>query len=397
MGEVKKKVHGLRLRGETYYADTSVKGKKIFKKIGKVSLTEAKIALNQILSNASNASDTPDAKNINNVINPKILTIHDILVGYSNAEVKDLVSFKSRQFYFKALDRLLGNEIIENLRISKIREYQKTRQSEKRKIGHTITENFVNIPYINSEVKELIRAIKWAIKERLIDFNPINGIDKLKENRPKKIMLDEGQENGEQWRKLFNALGEKNRYSGKLTLRGRKTKLKYLIQYKTGMRIGEVNALEHNWINETTMRIYLPEYATKSRKERIIPIDRELIEAINKFKIDIKDTKYNHHKYLFFNKNTNNHDKMSFDTFKNAIKRAGLPDGITSHALRRTRGTIWDVIDERASMEALGHSDFQIHRKHYTNVTSDRFDKLIKNFDNSLDSKSNLILKETVI
>ena len=55
---------------------------------------------------------------------------------------------------------------------------------------------------------------------------------------------------------------------------------------------------------------------------------------------------------------------------------------MTSHALRRTRGTIWDNIDERASMEVLGHSDDKVHRKHYTIVSEERIRALADNSDN---------------
>lgn len=376
MGKITRKSAGLRLRGEVYYADTTANGVRITQRIGKVNETTAKAILSKLISDAFKEGHFPK-KEVNSS------TIYDICVDYSNKKLAFIKSKDTRKYLFIPITRLLGNKIAKDLRISEVEEYRRVRLSEKKKINGKEIDKLVSISTVNHEVKELLIALQWAVRERLLEYNPIAGIEHLKEPAPAKIMLDKGVESGDDWRRLYNAVGEKNRHSGKITIRGKKTKLKFLMQYKTGMRIGEINQLQHTWIDQIAMKINLPGDITKSEKPRTIPVDMELIQAINDYKSDCANTPLSNDKYLFYNPLTKNHDKRSYRAFNNAIDRAGLTGcGITSHALRRTRGTIWDGIDERASMEVLGHSDHKVHRRHYTEVTEDRIRNLVQDPDN---------------
>jgi len=371
LGKATRKITGLRLRGDVYYADTTANGVRISQRIGKVSERDARAILSELISRAFKEQYFPEKEEIKGDQKLRL-----ILNEYGTKKLQYVKSFSTRVFMLKPLDRLLGNRIAKDLRISDVEEYRRIRLSEKKTIGGRPTEQPVSISTVNHEVKELLSALQWATRERLLEFNPIAGIEHLKEPDPKKIMLDKGKESGMDWLRLYNSIGEKHRATGKLTIRGKKDRLKFLIQYKTGMRIGEVNAIEHSWIDQVNRYIYLPAEATKAQRAREIPIDLETIQAINEFRADAAGSKYSHDKYLFFNPRSGEHDKRSYKAFNNAVKRAGLSKEITSHALRRTRGTIWDSVDERASMEVLGHSDYKVHRKHYTEVTEDRIRSL---------------------
>jgi len=375
MGKKTRKTTGLRLRGEVYYADTTANGIPLTGRIGKVSERDAKAILAKMVSDCFKEKHFPKKEE-------NSYTVHDICALYSTKKLAFKKSADTRQYLFIPLVRLLGNKLASDLRIYDVEEYQRVRLTEKKKVGKNITDEPISPVTVNRETNELCSAFAWAVKNRLLDFNPIAGVEKLKEPDPKKIMLDKGIESGTDWLRLYNAIGEKHRSTGKLTIRGKKDRLKFLIQYKTGMRIGEVNAIEHSWIDQVNRYIYLPAEATKAQRAREIPIDLETIQAINSYRTDATNTKYAHDKYLFYNPKTGSHDKRSYKAFNNAVKRAGLSKEITSHALRRTRGTIWDGIDERASMEVLGHSDHKVHRKHYTEVTEDRIKKLISDSDN---------------
>lgn len=377
MGKATRKITGLRLRGGVYYADTTANGVRISQRIGKVSERDARAILSELISRAFKEQYFPGKEEEKG---NSILRV--ILNDYGTKKLQYVKSFSTRVFMLKPLDRLLGNRITKDLRISDVEEYRRIRLSEKKTIGGRPTDQPVSISTVNHEVKELLSALQWAVRERLLEYNPIAGIEHLKEPDPKKIMLDKGKESGMDWLRLYNSIGERHRSTGKLTIRGKKDRLKFLIQYKTGMRIGEVNAIEHTWIDQISGYIYLPAEATKAQKPRKIPIDIETIQAINSYRTDATNTKYAHDKYLFYNHRTGTHDNRSYKAFNNAVKRAGLSKEITSHALRRTRGTIWDSVDERASMEVLGHSDYKVHRKHYTEVTEDRIKKLISDSDN---------------
>jgi integrase len=381
MGKTTRKITGLRLRGDVYYADTRANGIRISQRIGKVSESTAKAILSKLISDAFKNEYFPK-----NNIDDQLL--RSILNDYGKKKLFFTKSFETRYYLLKPLDRLLGFKTASELRISDVEEYRRARLKERKKINGKEIDQLVSVSTVNHEVKELLIALQWAVRERLIEFNPIAGIEHLKEPDPEKIMLDDGDESGDEWRRLYNAIGERDRWRGRLTLRGKKDRLKFMIQYKTGMRIGEVNQIEYAWIDQIAMRIHIPADKTKSQKPRSIPIDMELVQAITEYRADIAKSPLLHDRYLFYNPKTGTHEKRSFRAFRNAVERAGLSPDITSHALRRTRGTIWDGIDERASMEVLGHSDKKVHRRHYTKVTEDRIDNLVGRADNKPSPKS---------
>ena len=369
MGKKTRKITGLRQKGEVWYIDTTIKGCRLTERIGAVSARVAEAALAKRKSEIYEGAYFPQKK-VSSAL------VREICGEYVVKKLSYIKSCDTRIHLFKALDRHIGQFPAKDLRISDVEEYRRKRLQERSRQGKQIS-----IRTVNAEVKELLMAFQWALRERLLEFNPIAGIEHLKEPEPKKIMLDNGTENGIGWLRLYNAIGEKHRSTGELTIRGHKTRLKFLIQYKTGMRIGEVNALQHNWIDQIKMRIHLPDHATKANKSRTIPIDIDTVQAITDYRAlcaQEKYSRYNSDKWLFVNPTTGQHDKRSEKSLKLALERAGMDgQGITSHALRRTRGTIWDGIDERASMEVLGHSDHKVHRKHYTIVTEDRMRNLV--------------------
>lgn len=384
MGKITRKISGLRFKGEVYYADTTANGIRICERIGRVSEQKAKAILSKLISDAFEGKHFTKKTNTG-------LTVKSVCTEYCTKKLEYVKSKATRLYLFIPLDRLLGNRIVKDLRISDVEEYRRTRLSEKKKVNGKEIDKLISISTVNHEVKELLIALQWAVKERLIEYNPIAGIDHLKEPAPAKVMLDKGKEWGAEWIKLYNAIGERERYHGALTIRGKKDRLRFLIQYKTGMRIGEVNAIQHSWVDSFTMNIRLLADATKAQKTRTIPIDLETIQAIADYRADCVGKNWANDTYLFYNPRTKTHDKTSYHAFNNAVERAGLSgSGITSHALRRTRGTIWDGIDERASMEVLGHSDTKVHRKHYTEVTEDRVRALITDPANIPPTKSKL-------
>lgn len=370
----KQHAKGLRLRGDVYYAHTRVDGIPIEQRIGKVSESQAKIILSKLIA------ETYENKFIDKK-QENFIKINELLIEYSTKKLKFVKSSQTRLHLLKPLIRLLGESVVKNLRISGVEQYRRTRLSEPKTSNGRILKQTVSISTVNHEVKELLIALQWAVRERIIEFNPIAGIEHLREPEPEKVMLDKGSENGNDWLRLYNAIGEKHRQSGKLTVRGMKNRLKFYIQYHTGMRIGEVNKIEYAWIDQINMRLNLPADKTKAQKGRSIPISIDIVQQISEYVDATKNTPYYSPIFIFYNPKTGSHEKSSYKAFSNAAERAGLA-GITSHALRRTRGTIWDGIDERASMEALGHADYKVHRKHYTKVTADRLSALIKSADN---------------
>lgn len=361
-------MQGIRYRGETAYFHTTFMGYELTERIGPVSPREAAAILAKRKTEILEGVYIPDKKKTSYLL-------CELLDEYYDKKLIHIKSAETRKYYLKALDSHLGSLSVDALTVSDVEQYQRNRLCEHRTIkckdgdkqGKKITENTVN-----HETNELMMALDWAVTNRLIKYNPIKALRKLKEPDPQRIQLDEGKEDGDEWQKLYNAIGERHRLTNKLTSRGIKNRLKFLIQYKTGMRISEVNQLQWNWIDLFKLTISLPGQVTKNGKPRTIPIDRDLSQAI-------ADFPKTHDVWMFYNKQTGSHEVSSYRAINNAVTRAGLSDSITSHALRRTRATIWDGIDERASCEALGHTgrDGQkTHRQHYSILTDDRMNSL---------------------
>ena len=165
MGKKTRKTAGLRLRGGVYYADTTANGIRISERIGRVSETAAKAILSKFISDAFTGEHFKKAQ----TYSP---TVHDICADYSNKKLAFVKSCETRMYLFKPIDRLLGNVIAKDLRISAVEEYRRIRLSEKKTIGGREVNKNISIRTVNREVDELSNALRWALRDRIIEYNP---------------------------------------------------------------------------------------------------------------------------------------------------------------------------------------------------------------------------------
>jgi integrase len=214
-------------------------------------------------------------------------------------------------------------------------------------------------------------ALNWAVKDRLIAYNPILSVLPLKEQAPKKVMLDDGTENGPEWQKLYNAAATPTRGKLKKNFKNQQSKLQQLIflQYKTGMRQSEVCGLRWSYVDLIAKVIRLPASATKNGLPRVIPLYDEVVQMLSEISKE--------HENVFWGRG--DRPLLSYEkAFCRAVEDAGLPKSITTHALRRTRLQIWDRVSIDLSCSAGGHQDKRVHQKHYTEAKPDMLQALVK-------------------
>jgi len=147
----------------------------------------------------------------------------------------------------------------------------------------------------------------------------------------------------------------------------------YLTAFLTGMRLGELLNLKWNSVDMKIQTLKIEctrSFTTKSKKERIIPINKTLFELLKKRMPKI--ISINHEEYVFSKQKgiKLNEDYVS-KSFKQAVRDAGMNDGIHFHTLRHSFAS--SLIQKGVSLyvikELLGHSDISVtqiysHLKH---------------------------------
>lgn len=331
---------GLQFDGKNYTIDKWVMRKRLHKRLGPVSRKEAEEAL------AEGITDIKRGKHVSSSAGS--LTVNDLLRYYYEHHLKHVVSGKDAKWHIPTISRLMGNQRVMDLKKSDIETFKRVRGSEKTK-SKTGTGHPISPRTIQAELQLLTMAIKYAIGDRLIPSNPVDGLCGVEVPRKKKIVLDHGEYNGEEWEKLYKAIPDH-------------WKLFVLTCYETGMRPSEVINLKSDWIKSVNGG-YIIEVPADQEKtgfnDRRIPISKRLeVELLNK-----EDPLFEHADY--------------FKMIRQSVKKAGLRGEITLYALRRTRATIWDAIDSGAARVALGHVPADVHEESYVEITNDRLMRLV--------------------
>jgi integrase len=346
-----------------YYLNTTVDGYQLAEKAG-TNLKAAKALLAKRTSEIYEGKNFPSRQG-------RAITINQVLIEYSQKKLRFLKSASTRRYLVDKISSELGNFPATKIRESDVQAYQRKRRSETRiikfkdadgdwdtKCGAQISEST-----INHETNELQIALDWAVRERLIPYNPIKSLQKLKEEDPDKVMLDDGQENGPEWIKLYNAASVY-------------LKPVIFVMYRCGLREKEATRLLWAYIDLPAKMMRLPKGFTKGEKARDVPLYPDVVQFLaSQPKVS---------EFVFTGKRGDIHSIQK--QFTRAREKAGLRREITTHALRRTRCQIWDMIDERASCGAAGHSDKKVHRQHYTEVKEEMLIKLVskeKKLDNN--------------
>ena len=256
---------GLRLKGDIYYLNKMVKGIRLCDRVG----PDLDVAIAVL---KKRETEIYDGSFFPNKISTSI-TVIDLLNSYWDEHLKKLKSAKSRKTCLTNLRKKLGHLQWEQLNLAVINNYRDKRLAEFRPI-HYIKDgvpdikngNHITPRTVNSEIAELQAAIQWAINNRRIAYNPISLATPLAEPKKNKIMLDDGIENGTDWLKLYNEAHES-------------IKPILLCQYESGLRIGEVLAMEWNWIDMIKGFIDVPDYSS-TKRGGLVPISPKLLAML---------------------------------------------------------------------------------------------------------------------
>ena len=150
--------------------------------------------------------------------------------------------------------------------------------------------------------------------------------------------------------------------------------------YGCGLRVSECCDLTINQVNLTQGFI---KAIGKGNKERIVPMNKQNIEALKKY-IEFVRNKRNIHKsnYVFLSKRGNKVGRESIHKMiKNRCLVLGLDSRISAHSLRHSFAThlLDGGADLRSVQELLGHSDISTTQI-YTHVQNKRLHEAYESF-----------------
>ncbi len=146
--------------------------------------------------------------------------------------------------------------------------------------------------------------------------------------------------------------------------------------YATGMRVSELCQLQVTDLSDTFVKV-----RGKGRKERLIPVGKKAIAAVDHYLIHFRG-KAEGEASLFVTKGGKPIDRITvWERVKFYSRRAGIVKEVSPHTLRHSFAThlLENGADLRLIQEMLGHEDIGTTDR-YTHVTGSRIKKLFQAF-----------------
>ncbi|PTV98618.1 site-specific recombinase XerD [Halanaerobium saccharolyticum] len=229
------------------------------------------------------------------------------------------------------------------------------------------------------------KALKQAVKERLIYSNPSKGVELPTKQEEEKLHI---------WNKKqvsrFLARAKKHKYY-----------MIFFLAVNTGMRRGELLGLKWKDIDFNKKRLEVKRQAVKTDKgiilkkpkskagNRVIPITNNVVKELKRHKIRQSENK------LALGNNYKDQDlvncnklgepispMMAYIEFKNLSRDINLPE-IKLHDLRHTFATLFleNGGNIKTLQQILGHSSITVTMDTYSHVTDEMLDSAAKNMD----------------
>ena len=397
-------VKGLkRARDGRFVLDRVIHGQRLFVRLpqGTDGKTAGKIA-EKLIGEAISGRYIPESQK------PCSLTVRELLYAYWEQHLINASRGyrETRKYHFDRIEAFFGNLIVPPTPVSfgHIDANVLTASHINRYIQKR-TRDRINPTTIRDEIKVLSQAINFCMASSetvRISHDPIKGHLNPTEPKPSKIVLDEGDDNGPEWQAIYSQCSEK-------------IKPLVLCLYETGMRPEEVFSMRREWWSECAEDrwvIEIPKEEEKTAKERRVPVSLRLLSTMKPILQSLGPTQL-----VFPSPSTGEIRKNGWAAFPNAVERVrkmsedasrfqcfeefeSWASGVgwdsekvnlgwhlkgfkgekyTPYALRRTRLSVWDGIDENASRYAGGHRLLRkdAHNDHYIRFPLSRLFRLV--------------------
>jgi integrase len=330
-----------------YYNDNSGKRKKVTTK------TKIKPEAMKFLKNF-NVNQNKTVKNNFNVLTVSDLQKEVMKYVYSNFRKSTSELYR---ITFNEFLRVIGNKPIKLINSSDIEHYKSVRNTE------------VLPATVNIRLTTLKAIFNIAIRFEWISENPVNKIKKLSVPERERLSFS-----NEEFLLVINQITDLS------------IKNFVLFAYYTGCRINEICNIQIRDVNLSDRTVTIrnkPDFKTKTGRERVIPIDNGLFELLSGMLREGNVINYfNPEMYLFRNSKGFKYDKILVTKkFKQATRRAGLPERYHFHCLRHTRITEWVKMGLPIPiiMKLAGHSQ-SVTTENYTHITLSDIQKALNNF-----------------
>ena len=305
---------GIYKRGEIYYVDFYVDGKRVRRKIGK-SKTLALKALESAKADVIRGKYQIPVKK-NKVLFEEFAKIYlDHVKGYKKSARSDGTSIRNMMPYFKG-------KKLEEIHPFAIETFKIKRRKE------------VKPASVNRELACLKHMYNMAIKWGYVKKNPVREVKLFKENNERLRYLSEEEEEA-----LIEACVPHLRPI-------------VIVALNTGMRKGEIFGLKWKSVDFRNHTIRIEK--SKNNESRIVPMNELVYEVLR------KQRKLNNQEYVFVNKNGKPYTDIK-RSFKSALEKAGISD-FRFHDLRHTFASnlVMSGADIVTVKELMGHKSIKM-------------------------------------
>ena len=301
-------------RGEIYYLDYYVDGKRIRRRIGK-SKTLAQKALEARKGDVIRREYKIPLKKEKILFEEFAKIYLDYVKGYKKSARSDGTSLRNMMPYFKG-------KRLETIHPFAIETFKIKRRKE------------VKPASVNRELACLKHMFNMAIKWGYAEKNPVKEVKLFKENNERLRYLSAEEEDA-----LIEACAPHLRPI-------------VIVALNTGMRKGEIFGLQWKLVDFRNRTIRIEK--SKNNESRIIPMNELIFEVLR------KQRKLNKKEYIFVNKNGKPYTDVKH-SFASALKRAGIRD-FRFHDLRHTFASnlVMSGADIVTVKELLGHKSIKM-------------------------------------
>jgi integrase/recombinase XerD len=160
------------------------------------------------------------------------------------------------------------------------------------------------------------------------------------------------------------------------TFIGARDKAIFELIYATGIRVTEACNIKILDVSDNFVKV-----EGKGKKQRIIPIGKKAIEAIDYYLLNFRKEK-KEFEFLFVSNNFKKIDRITiWNRIKFYAKKAGIKKNISPHTLRHSFAThlLENGADLRLIQDMLGHEDISTTDR-YTHVSKTHLKKAFENF-----------------